>query len=79
MEGNGLPDQSGGDEQNAENSNGEPDGESEGDESATPARMMLTRHLPKRQFKWKFFLMGKVTFPEQWDMLAKLLDDFFKQ
>lgn len=26
--------------------NGEPDGESEGDEQGPPARMMLTRHLP---------------------------------
>ena len=76
-EGNGLPDQSGGDEQNAENSNGEPDGESEGDESAPPGSDDADSTPSLNDSSNGNSSDGESNFsPEQWDMLAKLLDDF---
>ena len=77
MEDNEPSEQSKGDEESAESGNGEPDGEPETDESAnpdsydadgTPSQIDSSNGNPSD---------GESNFsPEQWSILAKLLDDF---
>ncbi|ECF3327265.1 TPA: VWA domain-containing protein [Salmonella enterica] len=77
MEDNETSEQSKGDEESAESGNGEPDGEPETDESAnpdsydadgTPSQIDSSNGNPSD---------GESNFsPEQWSILAKLLDDF---
>ncbi|TRR70120.1 hypothetical protein DNP40_23640, partial [Salmonella enterica subsp. enterica serovar Panama] len=58
-------------------SNGEPDGESEGDESATPGSDDADSTPSLNDSSNGNSSDGESNFsPEQWDMLAKLLDDF---